>query len=149
VKAYSDEEAMACSLENPERVKLSINAEGRMMNDEFGANLKIRTKSFALRIIKLFRPTQETEASVIGKQVLRSGTSVGAHTRSMQSTLLSGVHKQDAIRLQNWTRPRIGSSCSSRRDCNRERLASLQQEANELTAIFVSSVKTAKSRKVK
>jgi four helix bundle protein len=42
-------------------------------------DLKVRTKSFALRIIKLFASLPKSaEAQVIGKQVLRSGTSVGA-----------------------------------------------------------------------
>src|SRR6187551_2821198 len=45
-------------------------------------DLKQRTKLFALRIIKLFTSLPKTaEAQVIGKQVLRSGTSVGAEYR--------------------------------------------------------------------
>src|ERR1700678_3569374 len=41
-----------------------------------------RTRLFALRIIKLFSSLPKTtEAQVIGKQFLRSGTSVGAHYR--------------------------------------------------------------------
>ena len=44
--------------------------------------LKSRTKSYALRIIKLFKSLPKTvEAQVIGKQILRSGTSVGAQYR--------------------------------------------------------------------
>ncbi len=45
-------------------------------------DLKSRTKQFALRIVRLFSalPTT-TVAQVIGKQLLRSGTSVGAHYR--------------------------------------------------------------------
>lgn len=43
-------------------------------------DLKIRTKQFALRIIRLYSALPDTtEAQVIGKQILRSGTSVGAH----------------------------------------------------------------------
>jgi four helix bundle protein len=45
-------------------------------------DLKLRTKAFALRIIKLFtRLPKHTVAQVLGKQVLRSGTSVGANYR--------------------------------------------------------------------
>ena len=48
-------------------------------NDEF----RDRTKKFALRIIKLFRALPKTdEARIIGKQLLRSGTSVGANFRA-------------------------------------------------------------------
>ncbi len=43
-------------------------------------DLKKRTKKLALRIIRLYSSLpKSTEAQVIGKQVLRSGTSVGAH----------------------------------------------------------------------
>ena len=41
-----------------------------------------RTKAFALRVIQLYASLpKKTEAQVLGKQVLRSGTSVGAHVR--------------------------------------------------------------------
>lgn len=44
-----------------------------------------RTKDFALRIIRLYAALPKTtEAQVLGKQVLRSGTSVGAHYREAQ-----------------------------------------------------------------
>ena len=47
--------------------------------------LKERTKQFAIRIVRLFRtlPKNEEDARVIGKQVLRSGTSVGANYRAV------------------------------------------------------------------
>ncbi len=49
------------------------------MKDE-GNDLKPRLKSFSLRIIKLHGALPgSVEAQVIGKQLLRSGTSVGAH----------------------------------------------------------------------
>ena len=45
-------------------------------------DLRDRTKAFALRIIKVYTALPKTtEAQVIGKQILRSGTSVGAHYR--------------------------------------------------------------------
>ncbi len=45
-------------------------------------DLSKRTTEFALRIIRLYSALPKTtEAQVIGKQVLRSGTSVGAHYR--------------------------------------------------------------------
>jgi len=48
-------------------------------------DLKERTKAFALRIIRLYAALPKTtEAQVLGKQVLRSGTSVGAHYREGQ-----------------------------------------------------------------
>ena len=45
-------------------------------------DLRVRTKKFALRIIRLFGALPaRIEADVLGKQVLRSGTSVGANYR--------------------------------------------------------------------
>ncbi len=46
-------------------------------------DLKPRTKAFALRVIRVYSelPKNDTVAQVLGKQVLRSGTSVGANYR--------------------------------------------------------------------
>lgn len=45
-------------------------------------NLRQRTKIFALRIVKLYEALPKSpEAQVLGKQLLRSGTSIGAHYR--------------------------------------------------------------------
>ena len=53
-----------------------------MRKDKENGDLRMRTKAFALRIIRLYVPLPKTtEAQVIGKQVLCSGTSVGAHYR--------------------------------------------------------------------
>jgi four helix bundle protein len=48
-------------------------------------DLKVRTKQFALEMIRLYTSLPKTtEAQVMGKQVLRSGTSVGAQYREAQ-----------------------------------------------------------------
>jgi len=45
-------------------------------------DLRERTKPFGLRLVRMFsRLPKKTEAQVLGKQVLRSGTSVGANYR--------------------------------------------------------------------
>ena len=55
------------------------------MADKDVKDLRVRTKEFALRIIRLYSNLpKSTEAQVLGKQVLRSGTSVGAHYRESQ-----------------------------------------------------------------
>jgi four helix bundle protein len=52
------------------------------MKDEAPQDLRTRTSDFSLRIVRLYVSLPKTtEAQVIGKQVLRSGTSVGAHYR--------------------------------------------------------------------
>src|SRR5438876_6830785 len=56
-----------------------------MMNDEqrdSRLDLRSRTKKWALRIIQLYSSLPKTtQAQVLGRQALRSGTSVGAHYR--------------------------------------------------------------------
>jgi four helix bundle protein len=50
----------------------------------FPEELRERTKSFALRVIRLYRALpKSTEAQVIGKQLLRCGTSVAANYRAV------------------------------------------------------------------
>jgi len=50
------------------------------ISEEIMIDLRTRTKAFALRVIKLFTKLPRTvEAQVLGKQLLRSGTSVGAN----------------------------------------------------------------------
>ena len=52
------------------------------MNEDKPRELKDRTKEFALRIVRLYAALPKTTvAQVLGKQMLRSGTSVGAHYR--------------------------------------------------------------------
>jgi four helix bundle protein len=55
------------------------------MNEEGSVeriDLRVRTKQFALRVIRLFCALpKRTEVDVLGKQLLRSGTSVGANFR--------------------------------------------------------------------
>jgi len=52
-------------------------------NFEFRKEMQYRTKQFALRIVRLFQALPATdEARIIGKQLLRSATSVGANYRA-------------------------------------------------------------------
>lgn len=54
-----------------------------MDNIEFRKQMKERTKAFALRVIRLYQALPKTtEAQIIGKQLLRSGTSVAANYRA-------------------------------------------------------------------
>jgi four helix bundle protein len=110
-------------------------------------DLRERTKKFALRIIRMFAALPKTtEAQVLGKQVLRSGTSIGANYR-------------EAYRGRS--KPEFVAKCG---DCLREveetdywlellvyaaiipaeKLAPLREEIEELAAIFVTIVKRAK-----
>jgi four helix bundle protein len=78
------------------------------MNEKGELDLRTRTKSFALRIIRLYSSLPKmTEAQVIGKQVLRSGTSVGAHYREAKRARSTAELKGDC---KNLKKPFIGLS---------------------------------------
>jgi four helix bundle protein len=109
--------------------------------------LKSRTKSFALRVIRVFKalPRNE-EARILGKQMLRSGTSVATNYRAVcrsrsKAEFLAtlGVVVEEIDETVLWLELLAESEIVSR-----ERLKELQREANELSAIFVASQLTAK-----
>lgn len=70
------------------------------MNDEREKppDLSERTKVFALRVIKMFSAPPKTEvARVLGKQVLRSGTSVGANYREAHRARSKFEHRSHGM----------------------------------------------------
>ena len=113
-------------------------------------NLKTRTKAFALRIIKLYVALpKRTEAQVMGKQVLRSGTSVGAQYRESlrarsNAEVISKIEGglQELEETQYWLELLAESGTVPE-----DRLSSLLQEADELTAILVTCVRKVKACK--
>ena len=112
-------------------------------------DLKTRTKRFALEIIRLYATLpKSTEAKVLGKQLLRSGTSLGAHYReSIRGRSNAEVVSKLEVGLQEleetvyWFELLAESGI-----VQPERLSSLVQEADELTAILVTCVKKVKGR---
>ena len=110
-------------------------------------DLKVRTKRFALRIIRLSASLPSTQpAWVIGKQILRSGTSVGAHYREgcrarSDAEFISKLEGslQELEETAYWLELLVEGEIVSK-----ERLADLCKEADELTAILVTCVKKAK-----
>lgn len=113
-------------------------------------DLKVRTKQFALRIIRLYTSLPKTtEAQVIGKQVLRSGTSVGAQYREAQRAKSDAdfINKvegslQELDETGYWLELLKDSGIFPA-----EKLESLLKETDELTAIFVTIVKKVKGKK--
>lgn len=111
-------------------------------------DLKTRTKEFALRIIRLYGALpKSTEAQIIGKQLLRSGTSVGAHYREAirarsNAEFISKIEggMQELEETSYWLELLADSQILPN-----EKLAALQIEANELMAILVTCVKKAKA----
>ena len=113
-----------------------------VMND-----LKDRTKQFALRVIRLVEVLPRSRsADVIGKQLLRSGTSVGANYRSACRARSAadfrskmGIVEEEADESAYWMELLIEAGLMKPK-----LLEKLLQEANELTAIAVTSIKTSR-----
>jgi four helix bundle protein len=119
------------------------------MKEDGLQDLRARTKSFALRIIKLYTALPKTlEAQVLGKQILRSGTSVGAHYHEacraksdadFINKLEGGL--QELEETLYWLELIVEANIFAE-----ERLKPLHLEADELTAMFVTMVKNVKSK---
>ena len=114
------------------------------------AELRDRTKRYASGIIKLYvgLPRRRKEVEVLGHQLLRSGTSVAAHSREASrarsdaefcSKLDGALQEADESLL--WIE-------LLQEDCGitSVSLAWLQSETNELMAIFVTILRRTKSR---
>ena len=113
-------------------------------------DLKSRTRRFALQVIRLYSSLpKETVAQVLGKQLLRSGTSVGAQyhegTRARSNAeFISKVEGalQELEESIYWMEILVESGILSQRN-----VENLMKEADELAAILVASVKTVKERR--
>lgn len=110
-------------------------------------DLRTRTKEFAVRVLRLCAalPTRP-DAQVLGKQLLRSGTSVGAHYREASrarssaefiSKLEGGM--QELEESSYWLELLVDSGIVAP-----DKLAPLMAEADELMAILVTCVKNAR-----
>ncbi len=112
-------------------------------------DLRARTRDFALRIITLYSALpKSTLAQVLGKQLLRAGTSVGAHYREacrarsdaeFVSKLEVGL--QEIEETVYWIELIVASALFSEK-----RVEALLKEADELTAIFIACVKKTKGK---
>ena len=122
----------------------NINQERHDMSNE---NLKLRTKQFALRVIKLVESLpHDMTSNVLGRQLLRAGTSVGANYRAVcrsksPADFISkmGTVEEEADESGYWMELLV--------DAGKVRVAkmsALLQESGELTAIAVSSINTAR-----
>ncbi|HEY4612376.1 MAG TPA: four helix bundle protein [Bacteroidota bacterium] len=109
--------------------------------------MKKRTKGFALQIIELVEslPNHRT-CQIIGKQHLRSGTSVGANYSAAsraksRADFISkmGIVEEEADESAYWMEILLESGKK-----NDGQLQAALKEANEILAIAVASIKTAK-----
>jgi four helix bundle protein len=113
------------------------------------AELKERTKTFALRVLKLVDALPETRSGrILANQLGRSGTSVGANYRAAcrsRSTaeMISklAVVEEEADESAFWLELVAGHGVRPM-----EQIAGLHREAGELTAIMVASRRTLSRR---
>ena len=117
-----------------------------MQNDE--RDLQERTKRFALNIIRAFLMIPKTtEAQVLGKQLLRSSTSVGANYREAyrgrsKAEFISkcGDSLRELEETAYWLELLVDGKIVSP-----EKRAALRHECDELLAIFVTIIKRSKN----
>ena len=109
--------------------------------------LRARTRDFALRVIRLYRSLPHSEeARILGRQLLRSGTSIGANYRAAcrgraraEFAAKLGIVVEEADETVFWL-----ELIQEAEIIPKEKLDRLTKEANELVAIFVSSLRTAR-----
>jgi len=112
--------------------------------------LRERTKQFAIRIIGLFRALPEkADAQIVGKQLLRCGTSVAANYRAVcrsrskaEFIARLGVVAEEADESVFWL-----EMIEESKMLNPKLLEEILKEAKGLAAIFSASLKTARSNR--
>ncbi len=111
------------------------------------SDLRIRTKAFALRVMRLVDSLPvKRSCDVIGKQLLRSATSVGANYRSAcrgrspaEFIAKMGIVEEEADESAYWMELLVEGDV-----VKQEVLADLQAEAGEIVAMVVASIRTAR-----
>ena len=117
-----------------------------MTREEF----KLRTKAYALRVIKLVDALpRDTVSKTLGHQLLRSGTSVAANYRASvrakspaDFVAKMGIVEEECDESMFWMELLIESG-----RIKEERLSGLMREGGEILAISVASIKTARRGK--
>ncbi len=112
--------------------------------------LKQRTKEFALRVIHMAESLpKKMAADVLGRQLLRSATSVAANYRSAcrarsRADFISkmGIVEEESDESALWLELITESGLMPA-----QRVELLHREAGELTAIAVASIRTARARR--
>jgi four helix bundle protein len=119
------------------------------MKDEVPQDMGERTTEFALRIVKMFTALPKTEeARTLGKQVLRSGTSIGANYREARRARSTaefiskiGDCLKEADETDYWLELLVRGGIVPE-----AKLSALRDETNQLIAILTTISKNAKHR---
>lgn len=120
-----------------------------MRKVDFADEFKLRTKLFALRILRLFKALPKTpEAQIIGKQLFRSASSVAANYRAVcrarsDAEFYSKISivVEEADETIFWLEMLMDADIVPK-----ERLSDVYHEGNEILAIVASSRKTVKNK---
>ncbi len=107
-----------------------------------------KTKLFALRVIKLSRYLMEEKKEyILSKQILRSGTSIGANVRERKNaqSKLDFINKlsvalKEADETVYWLELLIGSEY-----IDQKMFISLEKDIKEIIALITASINTARS----
>src|SRR5438309_11363402 len=117
-----------------------------MQKDE-KTDLRERTKDFALRMLRMFALLPKTsEAQILGKQALRSGTSVGANYREAyrarsraEFIAKCGDSLRELEETAYWLELLVDGKIVPA-----DKLSTVRQECDELIVIFVTILKSSK-----
>jgi four helix bundle protein len=121
-------------------------ASAELKNKRDVADLKARTKSFALRIFRLVEALPRSlQGQTVAKQIVRSATSVAANYRAAcrarsraEFIAKIGVVEEEADETLFWLELIVEADL-----LDMERIGPLLQEADELVAIMAASRKSA------
>ena len=117
------------------------------MRNDRGQDLKDRTRTFALEIVRLVQALPKNRAAwTIGDQLIRCGTSVGANYRAScrarsprEFIAKLGIVEEESDESIFWLDLLHDSGL-----VEHGRVTSLRREANELLSIVIASIRTAR-----
>jgi four helix bundle protein len=126
-----------------------MNGRAMSRDGQTSGDLQKRTKAFALRVIRLVeRLPNGKVADVLGKQLLRAGTSVGANYRSAcrarspaEFCSKMGIVEEEADEPSYWLKLLADSEL-----VKAHLLQDLLKESSEIVAMAVASIRTTRAR---
>lgn len=114
---------------------------------DFANEFKQRTKRFAVRVVRVVESLDSSRISdVLGKQLLRCGTSVGANYRAAcrarspaEFRAKLGIVEEECDEVVYWLELMIEVGLKSQSSLNK-----LINEANEILSVVVTSINTSR-----
>jgi four helix bundle protein len=119
----------------------------KMTKLQFATNLQMRSKAFAVQVVKFYTKLPKTEeARVLGRQLLRAGTSVAANYRAAcrSKSEADFIHKIGTVVEEVDESLMWFELLEEAGVCPPAHVATLKKEADELLRIFQTSLSTAR-----